>query len=417
MIARVWSAHPVCPSQDAGWRRHHAVGVVRLQVPTRGMTVAVRRVMHDRAHRANSAAAGHASPQDAQPGRSTLSEPHVALGLGKGHKAEMVKFLQLGKSEHAAKREVVLHLSPADLPALEPGDHLFTPCEIEVTNQADVGQSGPGSNVEPKVAAMLLLTGNPHATDTGKDAKKIAGQQQTVTKNEHHAMFTFGDEASIQVPNTHAVQQDQPHVTLVMWAWDPHARSGGQDKVLVGANKHDYLQNHKPPEQDRARLNAVDEHGVTAGDRHEMHARAHGDEHIPVNGSEQIVYSLCLNPDGNPIEAGSQYYVESKIVADTNSRARLSAKMVVSGHHHATGGHIGGISPGQIGEHNGINVTAGSPDAIRKVGVFRVDKPLQGKVYVNVIVEAEVPGPGGANVTVKKADGYLRATRYDASLG
>jgi hypothetical protein len=48
--------------------------------------------------------------------------------------------------------------------------------------------------------------------------------------------------------------------------------------------------------------------------------------------------------------------------------------------------------------------------------VFRATEDIAGPVFVNLIAKSAVPGGGSSNVVAKRNDGWVRSTRYRASL-
>jgi hypothetical protein len=340
---------------------------------------------------------------------------------GTTNDAELVETLPVGTSEANAKRRVVMRLSAADLPDLAVGDRLITPAEVQVTTRCDVGQIAPGCDYNPHVAARLILTGDPDDTDPAGDGSKALTTKQTLTctKAEHHCMLVFRpNDATNVLENGFAlpcVQQDNCRVNLVMWAWHADARSGGQDKVLVGENEGNYLANGVVG-SDKGRLMVVRERNITAADIHERETSGGGALNVPTNTNPKLVYSHPLKAGTNELKKGEQFLVEAKIVTEVAGRARFSTKMFLTKNPDATdGGGLDKTFPTQIGEHNGINCTPGtSPCTTRKLAVFRVTDDIQGTVYVNIVAKSAVPGGGSTTVTVHRNQGWLRSTRYEA---
>jgi hypothetical protein len=356
--------------------------------------------------------------------RFTMSaNKRVTIWPGETKNAELVKQLPVGRSESGATRRVVLRLRPADLPKLAHGDRLITPAEVQVTTRCDVGQNAPGCNYNPNVRAQLIITGK--ADDTapaGGGSKGIATRTLTCTKAEHHCKLvfrpsdaTFVLEGGFALP---CVASNSCYVNLVMWAWHSKARSGGQDKVLVGENEGNYLANGKVG-SDKARLMIVRERGIVASDRARRDTSGSGTVSMNLNANPVRIYSLRLKKAGRDLKVGEQFLVEAKVFTVVNSRARFSTKMFLTKNPKATDGNgVNGLFPGEINEHNGINCTTGtSPCTTRKVAVFRVNKPVSGPVYVNIIAKSAVPGGGTASVKVKRDKGWLRLVRYAAGLG
>lgn len=359
------------------------------------------------------------SGEAAEPGALTpmpIDEKHVRVEAGQTRDAELVERLPVGTSENAAKRRVVLRLSPQELPDLEVGDRLIAAAEVQVTTRCDVGQSAPGCDYNPKVRGQLILTGNADDVDAG-GAESVAlssVQTQTCTKNEHHCMFVFRPHDATRTIGAElpCVATGTCRVNLVMWAWRGKARPDGKDKVLVGGNDGNYLENGKV-DGDKARLMVVRERGIEAADRHERETTGQGSKNVPTTTAPVLVYSHRLKQGG--LRAGEQFLVEAKIVARVGGRARFSTKMFVTKNADAVdGGAPDAIVPKQIGEHNGVNCLPGKDCVTRKVAVFRVKEDLAGPVYVNVVVKSAVPGGGSTNVSVRRDAGWVRSTRWEA---
>jgi hypothetical protein len=308
----------------------------------------------------------------------------VAIEHGETNHAERIEELPVGKSEGSAERRVVLRTAA---PALAKGDTLIALAEAQVTTRCDAGQTAAGCDYNPTIRAQLRMGGKTIATDT-----------QSCTKSEHHCMFVFDASSRIEIDRDCA----KCDVELVMWAWDGHARSG--DKVLVGGNDGNYLDNGKV-EGDLARLAVVRERGITAADRVKRETTGGGSFDLNTQANPEIAYSHLLK--AGDLEPGEQFVIEAHVVADAAARARFSTELYIS--HGDTK-----IAPGAIGEHNGINCIGRC--VTRKVAAFRVTERIAGPVYVNVAVRSAVPGGGNTRVTVKRGDGFVRSMRYAASM-
>lgn len=342
----------------------------------------------------------------------------VAIAPGTTDNAERFELLPVARSEGSAEKRIALQLTPGDLPALAKGDRLIVPAELQVTSRCDIGQGAPGCNYNPTVRAQLLLSGSANDTSGGGNSKVIATKTLSCNHDEHHCMFVFtpGD-ASIELDgNTPCVATNSCYVNLVVWAWDSHARAGGVDKVLIGGNDGNFLDNNKV-DQDVARLMAVRERAVSAADRAARQSSGSGTTSINTNANAELVYSHRLKPKGQPLRKGEQFLIEAKVAADVSSRVRFSTQLFVTRDPDANdGSRLEKISPSSIGEQNGFNCSPGSSCTQRKVAVFRVDEDIDDAMFVNVIVKSAVPGGGSARVTVKKGDGWVRAVRYGAAL-
>lgn len=363
-------------------------------------------------------------PRDARPDdRAAEPERSVRVAPGPTDDAELLRLLPIGTTAANAPRRVVLRLGPDDLPSLREGDVLMAPAEVQVTTACDVGQAGPACGYGPQVAAQLILTGDRDDRDPdGPESRALSDvMRTTVTSAEHHATMAFRAAASratltggFALP---CLADGRCHVNLVMWAWDAQARTGNADALLVGENEGDYLANGVV-QGDKARIMAVRERDVRAGDRVEREATGGGAVVMPLDAREVLIYSLQVAGDAG-LARGEQYYVEARATVRTTGRARFSTQLFLARDPRATDPRsLDGVIPGAISEHNGGNCTPGtSPCVTNRVAVFRAGDDARGPVYIQLIARSAVPGGGGgATVTVDRGDGWLRATRYPASL-
>lgn len=344
--------------------------------------------------------------------------PDTAIAFGRTKNAERRELVPIGRTP-GAQRYVVMRLKPSDLPGLRAGDVLRAAAEIQVTTRCDVGQIAPGCGYSPNVRMQLLLSGRPDATDPrgpGTIAlSKVKGF--SCTKDDHHCVEVIDFAAAsatlegARLPG--CVADDSCFVNLVLWSYDRDARSGGRDRLLIGANEKDFLQNGKV-EQDRGRIMAVRKRDVTPADelvRVTGHTVRNGAIGLASNGDWKRLYSHALKA-GNDLKAGESYEIVAEVDATSNARVNLSLQMFLTRNRFDhNGGGIDGVSPAAISEHNGTNCSPGNPCHLRKVAVLRVDHDLAGPVYVNVIGAAEVPGPGSANVTIQD-QGFVKSLRY-----
>ena len=350
-------------------------------------------------------------------------DKRVAVHPGTTDRAELVETLPVGRTEDDATRRVVLRLSPGQLPGLALGDRLIAPAEVQVTTRCDVGQSAPGCGYNPNVRAQLILTGDPGDTSPagGRSKALSAVQTQVCTVAEHHCRFVFRpSDASQDLDggfDLPCLANGGCHINLVMWAWHPDARAGGDDKVLVGSNDGDYLANGRV-EQDQARLMVVRERGLDAADRATRETAGGGAIAINTRAEPELVYAHPLK-GGADLAAGEQYVIEAKLVTAVDARARFSTEIFLTKDRDARDGDgLDKVTPSAIAEHNGVNCTPGtSPCTTHRVAVFRVTADIAGPVYVNVVAKSAVPGGGSAHVTVRRDDGWVRSLRYRAELG
>lgn len=351
-----------------------------------------------------------------------LAGKGVLVKPGATDTAELVKKLPIARSQDHADRRVVMRLRPDDIPDLAPGDRLSAPSEVQVTTRCDIGQVAPGCGYSPKVAAAIILTGDPGDTRAeGPESVSLAPPvQQSCTSAEHHCRFTFPVHAAtrrlVDGANLPCVAQDSCTINLVMWAWHSQARAGQVDDVLVGENEGNYLANGVV-KGDKGRLMVVRERNIGDADRGQRETSGSGSLSIPTTATPVVIYSHPLEAGGEGLKKDAQYVVEAKVVTAVSSRARFSTRMFLTHDPSARDGKLEKVAPDSIGEHNGINCTDGtSPCTTRKVSVFRVEEDIGGPVYVNIVGVSAVPGGGSAKVTVKKAEGFLRSTRYAPAL-
>jgi hypothetical protein len=349
-------------------------------------------------------------------------ERNVRVASGPDDNAELIRLLPIGTTAENAPRRVVLRLDPADLPSLRADDVIMTPAEVQVTTACDIGQSGRACGYSPQVAAQVILTGERDDRDpSGGESRALSEvDRASVTSAEHHYTFAFRAVATraalvggFALP---CVASGRCHVNLVMWAWDSRARSG--DSILIGENEGNYLQNGVV-QGDKARLMIVRERNVRASDRVERETSGGGALRMPLDARDTLVYSHPIVGDGGTLDVGEQFYIEARAVVRTTGRARFSTQLFLTRNPRATDPQsLDGIEPRSISEHNGGNCTPGtSPCTAQKVSVFRVTENIRGPVYVQLIARSAVPGGGGgAVVTVDRNDGWLRSTRYPASL-
>ena len=359
---------------------------------------------------------------------AALEGPAVRVDVHPGatNDAELVQFLPVGRSRSDAPRRVVMRLGPGDLPALRTGDRLITPAEVQVTTRCDVGQNAPGCGYNPNIAAQLILTGR--RDDTSPDGAGSVAlsevQTTTCTKAEHHCRIVVRPAQANHVLGGRydlpCVRDDSCNVSLVMWAWHGSARSGGRDRVIVGENEGNFLdweargQADRGADTDKGRLMVVRERGIVQSMRERRRSSGSGGLRVPTNASSVLVYSHRIGR----LRAGEQVVVEAKVVTAVDSRARFSTLMLLSRDRNDTNGDRlvqDRTYPSAITEHNGINCTPGtSPCTTHRVAVFRVSRDIDAPVYVNLIARSAVPGGGSTRVVVRRGDGFVRTTRYDA---
>jgi len=336
----------------------------------------------------------------------------TAIDPGPTDTAELRKLLPIGKTA-GVTRYVLLRLRPSDLPKLAVGDTLRTAAELQLTTRCDIGQTGPGCGYTPHVRMQLVLSGSADGTN-GKalsDVKKFdcnSDDHHCVPVIDfHNASLTIGKDAPP------CIASDSCYVNLVVWAYNENARSDGQDKLIVGANEGNFLDNGKL-EQDRARIMAVRERDLAPGDvtmratKHNVKSNAFS---VSSGDPERPLYVHPVN-GGHDLKAGEKYRIWAEVDASSNHRVNLSLEMFLSKNpHDANGGSIDGTYPQAISEHNGTNCSPGNDCHLRKVAVFEAKKDIKGPVFVIISGSTDVPGPGSA-VTRISDSGFIKEVKY-----
>ncbi len=340
------------------------------------------------------------------------------IAFGRTKDAERRKLLPIGRTS-GARRYVIMRLRPSDLPNLKVGDVLRGAAELQVTTACDIGQTGPMCGYTPKVAMQLVLAGDPDATNPHAQGAMAISDiiSFSCNANDHHCVkvidFKHGSRELTAANAPGCVDDNSCFVNLAVWAYDSHARSGGRDKLIIGANEGNFLQNGDS-EQDRGRVMLVRERGIAPADKalrvtkHDVRA---GGIAMFSDGDDHRIYSHTLK-GGNDLRAGEKFRVWAEVEATSDHRVNVDLRMFVTKDRYAKHGRTpDAIRPGEISEHNGTNCSPGNPCRLRKVAVFEVTRDIQGPVYVNLVSSAEVPGPGVAHVTVQDR-GFVKSLRY-----
>ena len=132
-----------------------------------------------------------------------------------------------------------------------------------------------------------------------------------------------------------------------------------------------------------------------------------------------VVFAHRLDPKDGKLLAARHVTFEAKLVVEVADRARFSSLVFVTKiAGEKAGNGLDAVFPKAVGEHNGINCTAGTtPCTLRKTGVFRVTEDIEGPVYLNVTARSAVPGGGTTSVKVDRGASWVRTTAYGAALG
>ncbi len=340
------------------------------------------------------------------------------IAFGRTKNAERRELLPIGRTP-GARRYVIMRLKPVDLPNLAAGDMLRGAAELQVTTACDIGQTGPMCGYTPKIAMQLVLAGDPDATNPHAPGAMALSDIISFSCNadDHHCVkvidFKHASRALTTANAPGCVADNSCFVNLAVWAYDSRARSGGRDKLIIGANEGNFLQNGDS-EQDRGRVMLVRERGIAPADktlRVTKHDVRGGGIAMYSDGDDHRIYSHTLK-GGNDLRAGEKFRVWTEVEATSDHRVNVDLRMFVTKQRYAKhGGTPDAIKPGEISEHNGTNCSPGNPCRLRKVAVFEVTRDIRGPVYINLVSSAEVPGPGVAHVTVHDS-GFVKSLRY-----
>lgn len=348
-----------------------------------------------------------------------MATPKTDVSAGQTKKAELFKLLPIGRTA-GTRRYVVMRLRPDQVPNLQVGDVIRAAAEIQVTTACDIGQTGAMCGYSPNVRMQLVLAGDPDATDPHKaGVVALSGIKEfSCNADDHHCVKTIDfDQGSLQLTSGNAppcVAQGKCFVNLAIWAYDSSARGSGKDKLIIGANEGNFLQNGDS-EQDRGRVMVVRERDVKPADkvlRVTKHNVKSGNINFRSNGDSHRIYSHTV-AGGRDLKAGESFRVWAELDATSDHRVNVDLEMFLTKNRNdKNGGHINGTNPSSLSEHNGTNCSPGNPCKLRKVAVFTVTQDIQGPVFINIASGAEVPGPGSANVSVHDS-GFIKVVGYE----
>jgi hypothetical protein len=358
---------------------------------------------------------GSARSQDPEPPGSS-----VLVAATSSH-AELVKTIPVAGGPGAAPR-VVMSMGPGQLPDLQQGDRLRVSAETQITADCTFQRprcAGPPYKYSPHLRARLLLTDGQQVTG-GARAVAIGGIventcRQKTGDREHHCMLVPRGGIDIGGGGAMPCNPDSCHVNLVVEAWSGSAGPG--DVVVVGGQRPN---GHIL--QDKGRINAVRVRGAADAQAQHLSTRARVHKALPLNLTEQVVYSQKL--DG--LRNREQIEVETTMITNISHlpyATRVGARVILAKGRRAVGQgrEVKEIAEynGEISENNGFNCTqAESPCLTRKVGVLKMKKDASGPLYVNLVaIVGPKNRPAGPGDHLKIApSGGMSVTRFPPEL-
>jgi hypothetical protein len=316
------------------------------------------------------------------------------------------------------------------LPSLQPGDRLEIAAEVEVTTdltprQAIANAKGGGKptgvpyGYAPAVSAQLLLTKSPDIALPKRDQAIAIGRAQRIklSHDQHHAVLVFdgaADGSVFQVPKGGIPWGPQSYVNLAIDASHPSAASG--NVLLVGQNEFDGT-----VEGDMGAICALRfRPGSQAEPKALTTSKLVSSSLSMQTMAKRVVYSMPLEM----LKANEQLRVRAAV--DTTMKgaafpARVKVRVFLAespGQEDPSEGetYVGQVasSRGQVTKGNGFNCMPGLElTRYKKVGVLRMLKSSDRKLYLNVVASSGNPDKVTKPIDVGVLrSGYLSVTRY-----
>jgi hypothetical protein len=312
------------------------------------------------------------------------------------------------------------------LPDLEPGDGLLISAEVEVTTDCERPQKdcikGP-YDYPPEVEARLVVADSKDASESKKGhARVLKTQSRKIPHLRHHDVFVF-DDVEFQIPAGGLPWAGATFVNVAVGA--RHREAGGDHIVLIGQNemvKKDGKETAKvvgdmggisvvrsrpagmpPPDvisTDRRRAESIP---VVKGETRVVYAQELKD----LRKREQLVVKAEVKTSAQHLDYPARATVEV-ILAEDPRRAEpgAEARRVTT-------------SDGRICPRNGKNcLPAESPMTSRKVGVLRIERNAQQRLYVMAVLVTGDPrqkANKGDRLRIRDG-GSLRIFRYPAEM-
>jgi hypothetical protein len=325
---------------------------------------------------------------------------------GTTNSAELGKTIPVTRPGKVHK-QVVMRLTPEQIPDLRAGDVLKPAAELEVTTQCDIAQRGrPGCSYDPVVHVQLVLAGGPRETSPGEAGAVALSRPKdpTCTIAEHHCLIVFDFDSAERTlggaDDPPCVAQDRCFVNLVAWA--THRRARRKDVLILGENHKDFLAGGRS-EGDKGRLMLVRRREAAAAD--DTRASPGGAVAVPTTKQPKRIASFRLGR----LHKGERYAVVVDVDGRASNRARLSTKLFLTKNAGADDGNgMRATEPRSISEHNGINCSGSC--SVRRVAVFAVEEDVGDPVFLNVEARSGVPS-GSASVAATKVT--ARIIRWD----
>jgi hypothetical protein len=333
-----------------------------------------------------------------------------------GDRSELVPSIPIRKR---ASPVPVMRIEPDELGELGAGDTLETSAEIEVSvTCVTPGTRCVGSRYryDPQVAGRISIVDRA-SKDAGSvvlDRSRLRCSQSLPHRN-HHCVLVFGIERT-------DVGADCETCALELALSARHGKAGPGDRLVIGSDSHEGV------ERDRGRLNASVIEADAPAPRVDVR-RSPVRSSIPVanrKGStpKRVLFSSRIGELG----AFEQVSVEAKAYVRTSGlpySTFLGSQLVLADDpkavHSPAWVRDAALLQGEVTEKNGFNCTRGrsahdNPCEIHKVGVVRMRRDADKRLYVNLVAEAGARWGGryrrGDTARVLP-EGWLRTERYD----
>jgi hypothetical protein len=317
---------------------------------------------------------------------------------------ERVPTIEIGTSDRAAERVVVMSLGPgpdsySSMPHLAGGDEIWVSAELEVTTDHPLNDptycvSQP-YEFSPHIHASLLLANGEDVTeDDGENGIRIGGTKaETCTQDEHHCLVVF-EPTSYPVPDEGLPWQGQSYLNLVLRAHNHEASSG--DVLLIGQNEPADKGSPAHAKGDEGKINVVRYRGLPQPTGKTKRARSLRNSHVPIKkhpAEPRVIYSMRL------VDLKKDEQLLMKADFQTRDpyryRARVSTEVIVAD----TPDETDRDNPardyvpfhGELGKGNGTNVLPKESHRTQKFGTLRILEDAPQPLFVNVVVTSAAP--------------------------
>lgn len=341
-----------------------------------------------------------------------------------GDHSERVERLEIRRNP-SRPGEVMISLSPKELPKLAAGDRLELSAELQFTVDCHKESSrclGHAYDYNPSIDVRMILGTSPDDA-RGRNAIPIGGPQredclQKPPNREHHCVAAFKRTMS-QIPADARCLADGCYLNLVATASNRHAHSG--EFLAVGGIRP----NGSVP-QDRGRLNVVRYHPAADVDRERQRITKPTNRKLPLTQKRTVVYSAPL-PE---LRAGEQLTVEATANVDISKlpyNVIVSSQLILTDSPNATDRGLAKkitTGRGEFDEGNGFNCTQNLRFCtIRKLGVMRMKRDAVRNGQPVTLYATLVTNAGPKHLKAKSSDrvkvrndGGLQVERFAADV-